>query len=245
MLTQTHALIGLALFARPRNTAVTMAALGGSTVPDLDVWIMFAVERVLGTPGCEIFHFRYLDSPWTSVQAIMNSLPLFATLLVMALVPLGSGDLVSSEGLRPFSTAGRHKTWPLLLAVFSASALIHGVIDFLLHHDDARWQLWPVSDYVFRSPVSYWDPDHFGLYFIPVEITLGLLLSFTLARRFPMRIARFLLVLACLGYGATVYASYYGAAVHAKGPGSCDARPDWSAWSARWWTGAPSFPNRE
>ena len=47
-------------------------------------------------------------------------------------------------------------------AVFCASALLHLAFDFPFHNDDARPHFWPLSDWVFESPLSYWDRAHHG-----------------------------------------------------------------------------------
>lgn len=141
MLTQTHIFVSVALFGKQNAKAVTLAAIFGALLPDTDVWIMIVAEFLRGTTGCETFHFRYLQPPWTSLQAIFNSIPLYGLLL--------------------FIGAAAKKmecTKASLLVVFSLSALLHISADFLLHHDDARRHSWPLSDWVFRSPVSYWDP---------------------------------------------------------------------------------------
>jgi len=57
-------------------------------------------------------------------------------------------------------------SWQL---VFSSSALLHLVTDFALHHDDARAHFWPLSQWKFESPLSYWDSSHHSFYVIPVE----------------------------------------------------------------------------
>ena len=45
----------------------------------------------------------------------------------------------------------------VLIALFSA-ALVHLTLDFPLHNDDARAHFWPLTNWKFTSPVSYWDP---------------------------------------------------------------------------------------
>jgi hypothetical protein len=107
--------------------------------------------------------------------------------------------------------------------VFAASALVHISIDFLLHHEDARRQFWPLSEWIFRSPVSYWDPSYFGNYFAVFEICFGLILATVLLRRFSTRLMKSVLVVLCLGYIGPIYASFFGAADHYRGPGSCEA----------------------
>ena len=43
-----------------------------------------------------------------------------------------------------------------------ASMLVHCVFDFPVHHDDGHRHFFPISQFRFQSPVSYWDPNHFG-----------------------------------------------------------------------------------
>jgi len=47
-------------------------------------------------------------------------------------------------------------------ALFSLAALLASAEDFLLHSDDAHAHFWPLTDYRFNSPVSYWDPEFHG-----------------------------------------------------------------------------------
>lgn len=208
MFTQTHLLVGAAVFARPRARAVAMAGLIGAVLPDADVWAMFVVERLRGASSCEIFHYLYWEAPWTTVQMVVNSIPLWFALL-------GAGLAIGrfAEG-RP-RAAGQ---W---LSVFAASALLHVIADFLLHHEDARAQWMPFSDWVFRSPVSYWDPDHFGHIFMPFEIALGLSLVAITGARFRRAWVWAGLGLLSLGYAGTIAAGQVSASQHPRGPGSC------------------------
>ncbi|MEO0497657.1 MAG: hypothetical protein AAF141_09845, partial [Pseudomonadota bacterium] len=47
-----------------------------------------------------------------------------------------------------------------------------------------------LSDWRFRSPVSYWDPAHYGNIWAPIEGALGLVLAIILFRRFKSVVAR-------------------------------------------------------
>ena len=49
-----------------------------------------------------------------------------------------------------------------ILLWFLAGCGLHTLFDIPLHHDDGPRIFYPFSDYIFRSPVSYWDPNHFG-----------------------------------------------------------------------------------
>lgn len=209
MFTQTHLLVGAVLFARSGAPALAIAGLSGALLPDTDVWLMFVTERARGTPGCEIFHYRYLQEPWTSVQAVMNSIPLYATILMVGAIALKA----SWPKARQFGS---------FAAAFAVSALLHVGSDFLLHHDDARMQLQPFTDWVFRSPISYWNPDHYGRYFALFEFGLAICLVVILARRFRKTAVRIALILALPLYSGSVVASFFDLASHDKGPGSCE-----------------------
>lgn len=54
---------------------------------------------------------------------------------------------------------------------FVAGSLLHTAVDVVTHHDDGPLLLLPLSwSLRFPSPVSYWDPDHFGLFLLPLDI---------------------------------------------------------------------------
>jgi hypothetical protein len=71
--------------------------------------------------------------------------------------------------------------WAIALC---GSALMHLGFDFLLHHDDGRAHFWPLSNWIFQSPVSYWDPAHYGTWVGMIEISVSLILCVVIWRRF-------------------------------------------------------------
>jgi len=81
----------------------------------------------------------------------------------------------------------------VIIALCSA-ALLHLGLDFLLHHDDGRAHFWPISNWIFQSPVSYWDSNHYGNIVGPIEILLSLAACAYLWRRFIGRWMRGLIV---------------------------------------------------
>jgi hypothetical protein len=208
MFTQTHLLVGAALFARPGNRAIALAGLAGALVPDTDVWAMFIIERIGGATGCEVFHYRYWEEPWTTLQTVLNSIPLYVGLLMLALVAM-------------WAAPQSRKLVLTLVATFALSSLIHVTTDFLLHHDDARSQLLPLSDWVFRSPFSYWDPDYYGQVFAIFEIGLAITLFVIVGRRYARKAIWIVLCVPMLGYTGSVAASFMEMADHDRGPGSC------------------------
>jgi hypothetical protein len=172
MNTPAHLIFAAAAFARPGRRTVNAAALAGGLLPDLSLYLMVSwALYVRGIPARVVFGELYFSESWQAVLAVDHSLPLWSLALILAL------------GLR--SAIG---------VAFAGSGLLHAGIDFLVHHDDARRQLWPLSTWVFRSPVSYWDPQHYGYIAAPVEFLTCLALSVMLWRRFAGWPARGLIV---------------------------------------------------
>ncbi len=46
---------------------------------------------------------------------------------------------------------------------FFCSAFLHAFCDFLVHNSDAYRHFYPFSDWIFNSPISYWERDSHGL----------------------------------------------------------------------------------
>lgn len=154
-------LIGAALFARRDQPALTLAALAGGLVPDLALvgMVQWSVH-VRGIPEPTVFGELYYSEAWQRMFGADHSFVVWGATLALAL-----------WFARPATVA------------FAGAALAHAAADFLLHHEDARRQFWPLSDWVFRSPVSYWDPARFGGIVAPVEAALVLVLAGLLVRR--------------------------------------------------------------
>jgi membrane-bound metal-dependent hydrolase YbcI (DUF457 family) len=150
MNTPSHMLIGAAVFARPLVPATLVAALSGGFAPDLSMFAMVLWStRVTGVPEHEVFDRLFFSETWQSVFAIDHSFFVWGGLLGLAV-----------------------RCRQIILRAFAGAGLLHALADFLTHHDDARRQFWPVSDWVFRSPVSYWDPRFYGSIFGMFEVAL-------------------------------------------------------------------------
>ena len=82
-------------------------------------------------------------------------------------------------------------------------------MDFLVHHDDAYRHFWPLSDWKFMSPLSYWDPRYYGNWVSAVDtiIILGLLLW--LSSRYTSTQARAGIVLVGLLYITATILPYF------------------------------------
>jgi hypothetical protein len=68
------------------------------------------------------------------------------------------------------------------------SAMFHALCDIPVHHDDGPLLFWPLNrSYRFVSPVSYWDPNYYGIPFSIGEHLLDLIIVFDILIRFYRR----------------------------------------------------------
>ena len=127
---------------------------------------MFAMvlwaTRVVGVPEHEVFGTLFFSETWQAVFAVDHGFLVWGALFASA-------------------------TWrgKVVLRAFAGAGLLHAIADFMTHHDDARRQFWPVSDWVFRSPVSYWDArfygSAFGMFEVALVVTLAVFLCWRMA----------------------------------------------------------------
>ena len=154
MNTPAHIIFSFAGLGRANAAVYTVPIAIGALVPDMTMMLFYAVMKVGGVPEAEIWNQHYFDPLWQGIFDITNSIPVYAALAV-------AGWVVSRKAM----------------ALFAASALIHCVLDFFVHHDDGHRHFFPLSDYRFQSPVSYWDPAHYGNIVGILEILLVIALS--------------------------------------------------------------------
>lgn len=135
MNTPAHLLVGTAVFSREGLKGTYTAALLGAAAPDVSLYVMVIVSIwMMGVPAEIVFREYYYSDAWQQVFAIDNSFILWGLLFAFAF----------------------WRRWTICIA-FAGAALLHLALDFPLHTHDARMHFWPVSDWVFESPVSYWD----------------------------------------------------------------------------------------
>ncbi|MBL4756997.1 MAG: hypothetical protein JKY32_04970 [Rhizobiales bacterium] len=186
MNTPTHILLSAALLAKPDNRVRNWAVIIGSLVPDLSLYVMWANAKFIqGLSDRVIFRDLHFSDFWQMLNAISNSIPLYAGILLVGL-------------------------WrkSLLLIMLGAAALLHMAGDFPLHNSDAHRHFWPISDWRFHSPISYWNPRYHGDIVGMIEIGLALVLIAILWRRFKSWKVRACLFLALIPYiGVPLYFS--------------------------------------
>jgi hypothetical protein len=140
MITPHHLIYNSALARRFFPHWPTPAVLAGALFPDIWVWLYFAwYSLVQHTPERLLWGDLYFKSGWNAIFCLAHSfwlLPLCAAL--------------SAWWRKPGLTG------------FFCSALFHAVCDFSVHHSDAYRHFYPFSDWIFHSPVSYWERDFHG-----------------------------------------------------------------------------------
>lgn len=192
MNTPTHLLIGAAVLVKSRTSVgesdsfikrYNTAILVGALAPDLALFVMFGWMRwVVGVSEDTLWREIYWLEPWQTVFAIGNSVPLFIALLI--------GGVALRKSL----------TGKIMIG-FATAALLHIAFDLPFHHEDAHRHFWPLSDWRFYSPLSYWNPDHHGDVVAYVEIAMAMGLIFVLWRRFSEnRYVKTLLTMALISY---------------------------------------------
>lgn len=162
MNTPAHLIFAAAAFARPERPGTATAALIGGFLPDASLYLMVGWERwVNGRAPRQIFREDYFSDYWQTVFSIDNSFFLWALLLAAALW-----------------------TGLLWLQAFAGAGLLHIALDLPLHVDDGRAHFQPLTDWVFQSPISYWDPSHHGNVVGAVELLFCIALTVLLIRRY-------------------------------------------------------------
>jgi membrane-bound metal-dependent hydrolase YbcI (DUF457 family) len=170
--TPAHLIIGAAAFARPASRLVSVAAVLGALVPDLSLYLLVGWSlHIAHVPPRTVFGEYYFSPEWQAVFAVDNSFILW-----------GVGLAVAVWASRPAPIA------------FFGAGFLHLMCDFPLHNEDARRHFWPLSDWVFRSPFSYWDRDRHGDIIGTLEIALCVVLAVILWRRFTGWPARALIL---------------------------------------------------
>ena len=162
MNTPAHLLIGLAVCARKTAPKSARFAALGSLIPDLSLYVMAGVSLfILQIPPQRVFEELYFSDAWQAVFAIDNSFILWGLALAAGLY------------FRSVATVA-----------LTSAALLHLVLDFPLHHDDARQQFWPLTNWVFESPLSYWDSNHHAATVAPIGLLMVIAAAVVVWRRY-------------------------------------------------------------
>lgn len=176
MNTTAHLIVGVASFGNPNQRHITIAAIVGALLPDLSLYLLAGVSIfVLDIEPSIVFNEMYFSKSWQTIFSIDNSFPLWGVVVLLGIV--------------------RRVPWVIALG---GAALLHIGADFILHNDDARAHFWPLSQWRFFSPISYWDSQFHANWVAPLEGLLCVALVVYLFRRYSHNAVRALFVLGLL-----------------------------------------------
>ena len=133
----------------------------GAVLPDVPAIAFHAYYRLIRHWPEEMIQRTGVINPWKTATMVLHAFPVWLVLLGVA--------------------AWRRWTLPTALA---ATLLLHAALDLPVHHGDALRQLWPISNYRFISPVSYWDPNFHAAWVRLVELSMLLGATWLLWRRY-------------------------------------------------------------
>lgn len=163
MNTPAHLLLAAAILTRPSARKRNSGAVLGGALPDLSLYLLAGTALfLLSIPPQVVFNDLYFSPAWQTIFAIDNSIPLWTAVLAL----------------------GLWRKWEVV-SVVAIAALLHIALDFPLHHDDGRPHFWPFSNWVFESPVSYWDSAQYAGFVAPFTLLMSAVCSVALWRRFP------------------------------------------------------------
>ena len=178
MNTTSHVILNLlpqkSLFrGTEQKKRIILGGILGSLLTDIPMFLFFIYTSIIqGQEQSEIWLTSYYLPGWQEFFNIFNSIPIFILIFLAAY-------------------------WKHLpsLSLFALGGFLHSITDLLVHHDEGHAHLWPFSDWVFNSPVSYWDPKAYGKIFAPIELIAILFITAKLWSNMG-KTGRILLVLA-------------------------------------------------
>ena len=135
----------------------------GGIAPDTGLFVLTVVAgayfvlvdgRSVRDSFDHIFDTLFFESPaWIAAHNVLHS-PLMLVWLFLAAHLIGT------------------PRW-LMVRAFVTGCAVHSLIDIAVHHDDGPLLFFPI-DWTTRfiSPVSYWDPDHYGDIVGPIDLAV-------------------------------------------------------------------------
>lgn len=174
MKTPTHMIVGVAVAAIvPAGRFRKSWFVIGCGAPDVFVLCLFCCVAVSSLVGSTSTGPTIIDR--FSELYFENALYLAAHSLLHSPVSLAILTILAWASL-----AGRFRDTALS---FLTGAAFHSVVDIAVHYDDGSLLFWPLDwSLRFQSPVSHWDPAHYGSWFLMFEV---------LARAFALALVRF------------------------------------------------------
>ncbi len=151
MNTPAHIAASLLTWRNQPGPWTAAAVTFGAVLPDATMFVFYGYQKAIGSTEADIWNTLYFQDHWQLTFDLFNSVPIFLAIAVVAYF----------------------LKWRLVMLV-AASALLHCLCDLPLHNDDAHRHFLPFTDWRFASPVSYWDPNHYGLIFMWIELLFAI-----------------------------------------------------------------------
>ncbi|MBW4575946.1 MAG: hypothetical protein KME08_11750 [Aphanothece sp. CMT-3BRIN-NPC111] len=140
MNTPSHAILNLAILNQYQRPQANLFIVIGAILPDIPIFVFYLLAKfVYHLPERQIWSTAYYQTFWQNIIATFHSIPLALIGWVIA----------------------RYLGWKHIEIVF-ASMVLHSLLDFPVHSDDAHRHFFPFSNFRFISPISYWDPHKYG-----------------------------------------------------------------------------------
>ncbi len=148
MNTPAHIIINLLCLGKLDQSQILTPVVIGAVLPDAPMFVFYFVEKViLGKSERVIWTQSYYQENWQNFIDLFNSLPLILIVFLLCF------------------------WWKSQIGqLLCASMTLHILGDLPLHNDDAHRHFFPLSSWRFHSPVSYWDPQHYGNIVTVLEI---------------------------------------------------------------------------
>ncbi|HEY9849172.1 MAG TPA: hypothetical protein V6D28_06920 [Leptolyngbyaceae cyanobacterium] len=172
MNTPSHAVINLFFIGREKLPQANLPIFIGAILPDIPIFVFYGWAKLIARlPEQQIWSVTYYEPFWQDVVAIFHSIPL---------VLLG------------WSIAYRFG-WQRV-QFLCISMVVHSLLDLPVHHDDAHRHFFPLSNYRFISPISYWDTKHYGGIVSLFELSCTILATFPVFHILQSSIGKVLLI---------------------------------------------------
>jgi hypothetical protein len=151
--TPSHAIINLFLLGKQSLPQANLPIFVGAILPDIPIFLFYGWAKLIARQSeKQIWSETYYKPFWQTIVAIFHSIPLAL-----------AGWLIAD-----------YFKWESLDILF-ISLVLHSLGDLPVHNDDAHRHFFPLSNYRFISPISYWDRKHHGAIVSLVELSLVLL----------------------------------------------------------------------
>ncbi|QSJ16417.1 hypothetical protein JYQ62_32610 [Nostoc sp. UHCC 0702] len=178
MNTPSHAILNLFILNQKIQPQANRAIFIGAILPDIPIFLFYFLMKFgYRLPSHQIWSTVYYQPFWQAIFSTFHSIPLAIIGIVIA----------------------HFYNWQVL-ELLLISVLLHCLFDLPVHNNDAHRHFFPFSNYRFISPISYWDPKHYGNIVAFGEILLVFMASISLFISMRSPFSKGLLLLVNLFY---------------------------------------------